>query len=195
MSACELIPFPKNLFLHVCCGPCAVWPLKVILTESPDTSLFLWFYNPNIQPLTEYRRRRDAWAYAAGLLRDMFIGHKIARVEFSPDYDQGKFLALAAQNPDPPDRCQSCYDLRLEAAAREAAGKGYESFTTTLLFSRQQKHELIINAGQKAAEKTGLNFYYRDFRRGWAEGRLLAKEMGLYRQNYCGCIYGLNEQG
>jgi predicted adenine nucleotide alpha hydrolase (AANH) superfamily ATPase len=197
MSESELNLPPPDLLLHVCCGPCAVWPVKTILDLSPRTDLRLWFYNPNIQPLNEFRRRRDGLAFAVfqltALMGPSFSGR--LKADFSPPYEQEKFLAVAAVNPRPPERCAGCYELRLLAAARAAKDKGLLHFSTTLLFSRQQKHELIIRAGQKAAGITGVKFYYQNFRLGWSEGRAMAKEFGLYRQNYCGCVYGAEEQG
>ncbi|MDR2142154.1 MAG: epoxyqueuosine reductase QueH [Deltaproteobacteria bacterium] len=191
MSAFETVDSPDSLLLHVCCGPCALWPLQTLRRKYPRLRLGLWFYNPNIQPLAEFRRRRDSLAFLVTQLADS-LG--LLTVDFSPPYDQERFLALAAQNPQAPGRCQGCYELRLAAAAQAAQAGGWSHFSTTLLFSRQQKHELIAQAG-RAAARPGVNFFYEDFRVGWKEGQALARTMGLYRQNYCGCVYGAVEQG
>jgi predicted adenine nucleotide alpha hydrolase (AANH) superfamily ATPase len=115
-------------------------------------------------------------------------------VDFSPPYDPQTFLALAAQTPIAPERCFNCYSLRLKAAARAAKEKGVKYFSTTLLFSRQQNQELIIKAGREA-ELPGVTFYEEDFRLGWKKGRAAAKDLGLYAQKYCGCVYGAVETG
>jgi predicted adenine nucleotide alpha hydrolase (AANH) superfamily ATPase len=196
MSEADRIP--DSLLLHACCGPCAVWPAERLFRKNPRLKLHLWFYNPNIQPLAEFRRRRDGLAFAVQELirRGRVRGGEInLTADFTAPYDQELFLARAAENPRPPQRCRACYELRLAAAAREAAARGVEHFSTTLLFSRQQKHDLILDSGRKAAGEAGRTFYYEDFRTGWKEGQALAREMGLYRQNFCGCIYGAQEQG
>ncbi|MDR0550048.1 MAG: epoxyqueuosine reductase QueH [Deltaproteobacteria bacterium] len=181
-----------DLLFHVCCAPCAVWPIQSLLLKYPGLRLTLWFYNPNIQPLTEFRRRRDALAFLVTQLKGF---NQSLEIDFSPPYEQEKFLAMAALNPLAPNRCQGCYELRLLAAAKAALARGFNYFSTTLLFSRQQKHELVVLAGQKAAQSQGLKFYYEDFRVGWKEGRAQALALGLYRQTSCGCVYEAQERG
>jgi predicted adenine nucleotide alpha hydrolase (AANH) superfamily ATPase len=181
----------KELLLHVCCAPCAVWPVKSLLAQYPKLKLILWFYNPNVQPLAEFRRRRDGLAYLVARWEE---GRERLFTDFSPAYDQGEFLAMAAKFPEQPSRCLGCYEIRLSAAAKAAKDKGIEYFSTTLLFSRRQKSELILEAGRKA-ETLGVKFYDEDFRVGWTEGNAMAKAFGLYRQNFCGCVYGALEQG
>ena len=84
--------------------------------------------------------------------------------------------------------------MRLTAAARQAAAVGADAFTSTLLYSRHQKHELIKRTGEAVATECGVPFLYRDFRQGWQEGIELSLAMGLYRQAYCGCIYSEQER-
>ncbi len=171
-----------KLFLHICCGPCACFPLKWLKENRPETALYLWFYNPNIQPKSEHDRRRDTLAYLGNILK--------LTIDFSAPYEPAKFMAqLKLEDQRPPERCRLCYRLRFEAAAQKAKLLGYEYFSTTLSFSRRQNHELIMEEGQRAAKQAGLNFYYEDFRHGWKEGHELAKAYGLYRQNYCGCVF------
>jgi len=170
-----------RLFLHVCCGPCAAYPLEFFQVERPGLELELWYYNPNIHPQSEFRRRRDSLAYLAA--------HHGLKVDFSPPYDPQTFLAEAAMAPAQPERCRRCYALRFQAAAREASARGHQFFGTTLAFSKRQKHDLIIEEGRRAAEAQGLEFYYEDWRPGWQRGHEIAKTLGLYRQNYCGCLF------
>jgi predicted adenine nucleotide alpha hydrolase (AANH) superfamily ATPase len=185
MSESEADLTGQSLLLHVCCGPCAVWPIQRLLTRYPGLKLALWFYNPNIQPIAEFRRRRDGLAF---LVSQLYGADWPFKVDFSPPYESAKFLAQAAKTPNPPERCLGCYELRLKAAALAAKTLGYSHFSTTLLYSRQQKHDLIALAGRKAQE-LGVQFYYEDFRVGWKEGRAMARSYGLYRQTTCGCVY------
>jgi predicted adenine nucleotide alpha hydrolase (AANH) superfamily ATPase len=92
------------------------------------------------------------------------------------------------------ERCRFCYHLRLFAAARAAKEGKFDAFTSSLLYSKYQKHELIREIGEQAALEAGLPFYYEDFRQGWQAGQARSKELGLYRQQYCGCIYSERER-
>jgi len=176
----------EKLFLHVCCGPCACWPLEWFQTEKPSLKLELWYFNPNIHPQSEFRRRRDSLAFLAAQ-------HGLS-VDFSPPYDPKTFFRLISEQPDSPQRCRLCYRLRFQEAAREAARRGHPAFATTLAFSKRQKHELIIEEGRRAAGENGLSFFYEDWRPGWQRGHERAKALGLYRQNYCGCLFSEMER-
>ena len=92
------------------------------------------------------------------------------------------------------ERCPYCYSIRLEATAREARRNGFDQFSTTLLQSTQQNHLLIKETGERLAKEVGIPFYYEDFRQGWRKGVEVSKTMGLYRQQYCGCIYSEKER-
>jgi epoxyqueuosine reductase len=166
-----------KLLLHLCCANCAIFPLRILREQGFHTSGF--FFNHNIHPYLEYRRRLEAV--------QQFAAETDLAVHVQDDYLLEDFLAAVAGNPG--QRCEYCYVSRLEETARHAAGLGYEAFTSTLLYSRYQQHEQIKAAGQKVAEKCGLTFFYDDFRRGWQEGIDQSKALGLYRQQYCGCIY------
>lgn len=170
-----------KLLLHVCCGPCATYPLEFFKVERPDLEPQLWFYNSNIHLKSEFYRRRDSLAFLAAY-------HDL-KVDFSPPYEPEQFLLEVGKNPKSPNRCQFCYAHRLQAAAREAASRGYKLFGTTLSFSRRQKHELIIEEGRRAATMYDVEFYYEDWRPGWQRGHEITRNLGLYRQTYCGCIY------
>jgi predicted adenine nucleotide alpha hydrolase (AANH) superfamily ATPase len=154
---------------------------------SPD-KLIAWFYNPNIQPREEHHRRRDAVAYLLARLGSQAPGAPL-ELDLSPPYEPEVFLKAAASEPEEPQRCLNCYAIRLKAAAEAAKRLGVGSFTTTLLYSRRQKHDLVAEAGAKAAAESGLAFYYEDFRTGWSQGIELSKKMELYRQRWCGCVY------
>ncbi|KPJ63656.1 MAG: hypothetical protein AMJ45_07115, partial [Syntrophobacter sp. DG_60] len=92
------------------------------------------------------------------------------------------------------NRCRFCYHTRLEATAQVAKKGKFDAFTTTLLYSKFQDHELIIDIGKSLAKRYGVSFLYEDFRAGWKEGIEVSKELNMYRQQYCGCIYSEKER-
>jgi predicted adenine nucleotide alpha hydrolase (AANH) superfamily ATPase len=151
----------------------------------------LW-YNPNIHPYTEYKMRRDTLShYAADRALELNIIdeyglRRFIREVFPPIGDE------AAEKGG--SRCAWCYRVRLEKTAALAAEEGWEGFCTTLLISPWQDHERIRRTGQEAAEKYGVPFLYRDFRPLFRKGQEKARELGLYRQKYCGCIFSEEER-
>lgn len=171
-----------NVLLHICCGPCALYPLAVLRGEGITVSG--WFYNHNIHPYQEYARRRDAARTMAELEGVAFVVRDEYRLE--------EFLANVAAEPE--RRCAYCYASRLDAAAAEARARGCDAFTSSLFYSRYQNHELMRQKAEEAAQRHGVAFLYRDFRSGWQEGIRRSKELGLYRQQYCGCIYSEKER-
>lgn len=171
-----------NILLHICCGPCAIYPARQLRQAGYSVTGF--FFNHNIHPFQEYQRRLDA-------AREMCRQEDIKLI-CRDEYRLEEFLSAVAQNPA--DRCIYCYFSRFDAVAREAAAQGFDAFSSSLLYSRYQNHELIRNTGDRAAERHGIKFHYDDFRPGWQEGIRVSKEMGLYRQQYCGCIYSEKER-
>ena len=171
-----------DLLLHVCCGPCAEWPVKSLLDEG--FSLTAFFSNPNIHPAFEQKRRRE---YAQKLMNMRGIPFLSDELYMEDEWKVGTW----EEKYD--SRCQMCYAVRMQSAARKAKELGIRAFTTTLLVSPYQDHQMIVSAAEAAASQEGIAFVYRDFRIGYREGQSMAKEDGLYRQKYCGCIYSLNE--
>lgn len=142
-----------------------------------------FFFNPNIQPDEEYSRRLDAlerFAPALGL-------ELVIATAAGPDV-----WTSAVGGGD--DRCRHCYELRLRATAREARRSGFDVFSTTLLYSIHQKHELLRAVAEEVARAEGVPFLYRDLRQGWAAGGRSYRESGLYRQRYCGCLASKRER-
>jgi len=166
-----------NILLHTCCGPCALYPLRTLRSAGHDVTGF--FHNPNIHPYQEYVLRRDAVVRMAELESMPLI--------MNDDYDLEGFLSNVAAAPD--QRCTYCYASRLRATARVAAEGGFDAFSAALLYSRFQRHDEIRELGEQAGREFGVAFHYVDFRPGWQEGIRLSRELGLYRQQYCGCIY------
>ncbi len=171
-----------KILLHICCAPCTIYPFYRLREEGLAPTGF--FYNPNIHPYTEYRKRIDA-------VRDfsLRVGFEIV---YRDEYDLDEFLSQVVGKGT--GRCEQCYRMRLHAAARAAREKGFPAFTTTLLYSKYQKHDLIREVAREMAAEHKLEFYYEDFRQGWREGIVESKAMGLYRQQYCGCIYSERER-
>lgn len=164
----------SRLLLHICCAPCLCYPYQALSDEKADITGF-WF-NPNIHPYQEYQSR-------LGSVRDFAHNHELEMI-YDLSYPLEENISLLLK-----DRCRACYSTRLEATAMEAMRGKYDSFSTTLLYSIYQKHDMIKDLGNDIGKKYGVEFIYRDFRKGWEEGRARARELELYRQKYCGCIF------
>jgi predicted adenine nucleotide alpha hydrolase (AANH) superfamily ATPase len=172
------------LLLHVCCGPCALLPVRRL--QDAGYRVTGWFMNPNIHPLTEYLRRREAAEECAQRLGTDILFDDEA-------WDIAAWLRVATQDDAPPARCHRCCRDRIEAVSARAIELGFPCFSTSLLYSRYQPHEAIRAAGMAAA-KDGIRFVYEDFRRDWQMGQDTARQWGVYRQPYCGCVYSEAER-
>lgn len=171
-----------KVLLHTCCAPCTIYPLKVLRAGGYDP--FGFFFNPNIHPFAEYIKRLDTlreYSKNTGMGLEIAEGYPV----------ETYFRAVSFQETE---RCRNCYRIRLEETALRAARGGFESFSTTMLYSKYQKHELIRELGEEIARETGVAFLYMDFRDGWQEGIDISKQLNLYRQKYCGCIYSERER-
>lgn len=172
-----------NILLHICCAPCAFYPVELLKKEGHKFAGY--FYNPNIHLYSEYLKRKGEV-------------EKHSKAEsynvVYPDYEVEKYFQYIIDNEDRKNRCPVCWWLRLEKAVRFAVENGFEAFTTTLLGSPYQDHEVVKAIGEDIASKTGLRFYYQDFRIGFKEGRDKARAAGYYLQNYCGCIFSEKEK-
>jgi len=171
-----------KILLHLCCANCAIYPVKVLREQNHDLAGF--FFNPNIHPYLEFKRRLDA-------VRDYAACTEL-EVCYRDEYSLETFLAQVAHNPG--TRCGYCYHSRLELTAQIAVEQGYDAFSTSLLFSRYQNHAMVRDLGEALANRYGITFHYADFRLGWKEGNDTSRTMGLYRQQYCGCIYSEKER-
>ncbi len=171
-----------KLLLHTCCGPCTIVPLQRLRAEGNEITGF--FFRHNIHPFGECRRREETLlAFAAAEKFPVIV---------TPGYDLEGFLRKIVFRET--DRCRICFRERLEAAAYAAREGGFRAFSTTLLYSRYQPHEVIRDMGAAIGRAAGVSFLYRDFREGWAEGVAESRRRGMYRQNYCGCIYSERER-
>jgi len=165
-----------KLLLHICCAPCIAAPLRELKSQAEVTG---FFYNPNIHPLLEFRKRLRAV--------EVFQEQEKLPVIYNREYGLGDFLRRIG--PDTSDRCDVCYKMRIEAAAAAARENGFDAFTTSLLFSKHQGHEKIKALAREAAGREGVGFHYADLRHLADESQAIAKKRSLYRQQYCGCIF------
>jgi tRNA A37 threonylcarbamoyladenosine dehydratase/predicted adenine nucleotide alpha hydrolase (AANH) superfamily ATPase len=173
-----------RLLFHCCCGPCSIASVESLIAEGKTPTLF--WYNPNIHPLTEYRSRRDA-------LSQFSTGQKLPLIMID-EYGLELFLRSLGPETEMPGRCGICYRLRLEKTAAFAAEHGFDTFSTSLLISPYQQHETIQNIGEELAAQYGIAFLYRDFRPFFRKGQASARARGLYMQKYCGCIFSEKER-
>ena len=164
--------------MHTCCAPCSVYCIDELREENIEPTVY-WF-NPNIHPYMEYKARRDC-------LKEYTKSINVNAI-FEENYGLDDFCKNVVNNLD--TRCQDyCYPVRLEQTAKYAKENGFDTITTTLLVSPYQKHDIIHSLGDKIAKKYGIKFLYRDFRVGFRDGQAKARELGLYMQKYCGCVF------
>ena len=167
-----------KLLMHTCCAPCSVYCIESLRNEGIEPTIF--WYNPNIHPFMEYKARRYT-------LKEYTKSIRLEAI-FEEDYGLDEFCKNVIG--DLKNRCANyCYRVRMEETAKYAKEHGYDSFTTTLLVSPYQQHDELIKVCEEMAEKYDLQFIYRDFRVGFREGQDKARELGLYMQKYCGCIF------
>ena len=166
-----------SLLLHICCAPCSVACVGSLREEGLEPVGY--WYNPNIHPYTEYRMRRNTLTDYAQSIH--------LQLQMNDDYGLRTFVQNVAEDIE--HRCRVCYAMRLRETARAAREQGFDAFSSTLLISPYQNHELLRRTGEMAAEEFGVSFLYRDFRPVFAKGQEEARALGLYMQKYCGCIF------
>ena len=143
-----------------------------------------YFYRHNIHPFQECLRREEALKTYAQQIE--------LRVIYQEEYELEGFIRNMVFRES--QRCRLCYHERLTAAARIAKQGRFDFFTSTLLYSKLQQHDLIQTVGKAVGNAVGVPFYYNDFRQGWKEGVAESKRLNMYRQQYCGCIYSEKER-
>ncbi len=166
-----------KILLHICCAPCAIYPLKAL--REKDFEVMGFFYNRNIHPYQECLRREHALKH--------YAEQQGLKVIYQEGYDMETFLQNVVFRE--PQRCQYCYHDRLRTTAMLARRGKFDYFTSTLLQSKHQQHACIRTTGEGLGKSVGVPFYYQDFREGWQEGMEESRRMHMYRQQYCGCIY------
>ena len=186
-----------KILLHMCCAPCSCYTVQKLREENFEPTGY--FFNPNIHPYQEWRQRlKTAREFADKVDMKIFCDNHYGLRNFLDRVYKtvGKISdADTVQNYDGfHARCKICYAWRLSETAKFAAENNFDIFTSTLFYSKHQNHELMKNIAENVAKNFGVKFYYEDFRIGWQEGIDLSLELGLYRQNYCGCIFSEEER-
>ncbi len=171
-----------KVLLHTCCAPCANQCIDALQAELHEVTAF--WYNPNIHPFTEYRERRNT-------LREYCASIGLPLLE-NDEYALRPFVREVAD--DIANRCVHCYEMRLFRTAQFARENGFDGFTSSLFISPYQKHELMREVAERAAIEYGVEFFYRDFRPLFRAGQDRARELGLYMQKYCGCVFSEEER-
>ena len=175
-----------RLLLHACCAPCSSYVLEY-LTKYFQITLF--FYNPNISPREEYDFRA---AELCRLVEEMGLSDDVEFLYGTYDPERFTQLAMGLESlPEGGGRCKKCYALRLEESARAALEGGFDFYTTTLSISPHKNAEWLNEIGEKMGARYGVRYLTSDFKKknGYKRSCELSVQYGLYRQDYCGCIY------
>ena len=180
-----------RLLLHSCCAPCSSYVLEA-LNAAFDIDVF--YYNPNIAPRAEYDRRVEELERLAASMP-----HEHALRVTVGNYDNAGFMALCKgheQDPEGGARCELCFRMRLGQAARQAAKMGCDYFTTSLTISPLKDARLLNAIGREMGEREGVAWLPSDFKKknGYKRSCELSREYGLYRQDYCGCVFSKLER-
>ncbi len=180
-----------RLLLHSCCAPCSSYVLEYL---SPHFEIIDLFYNPNIQPEEEYRRRSEE---LERLIFEMHLPHQVTFLEGR--YDAKEFFCAVKgleTVPEGGERCFACYELRLREAAKAAAEHSCDYFATTLTISPLKRADKLNEIGERLAEEYGIKHLPSDFKKrdGYKRSIALSAEYGLYRQDYCGCVFSKAER-
>ena len=184
MTGAKTVAAGTPLLLHACCGPCSLEPLELLRAEGFEPTI-CWT-NPNIQPVAEHDRRLEVlldWARNVAHVRVIVAGCDRAAWERGP----------ARFSTDRERRCRACYALRLAEACRVAGREGFSHLATTLAVSPYQLFETCNEVLEKLCAAHGLTPVVRDFRPYYPEATRLSRELGMYRQNYCGCRFSAAE--
>lgn len=188
LSQQEKVP---TLLLHSCCAPCSSYVLEYL---SDYFGITVFYYNPNIYPDEEYEMRvREQQRF----IRAFPAKHPIDFIEGA--YDKERFYEMARgleAVPEGGQRCFQCYELRLREAGELAKARGFDYFTTTLSISPMKNAEKLNEIGLRLADELGVAYLCSDFkkRNGYKRSTELSREYGMYRQDYCGCVYSYNQK-
>lgn len=173
----------KSILVHCCCAHCAAYTVEYWRQQRYEVRA-LW-YNPNIHPYTEHQHRLEAMKSLAQEVNLPLI--------VTEGYDITSYFRQVVGHEA--QRCRYCFTLRLSKTAEIAHQIGFNAFTTTLLISPHQKHDLLQEIGNNIAKEKGIDFVYVDLRKHYPDSRRMTKGLNLYRQQYCGCIYSEYDRG
>lgn len=185
------LDYVPKILLHTCCAPCSSYCIEYLSNYFDITVLY---YNPNISPQEEYDKRKQE---QIRFLKEFKSKNKLDILDVDYNYDE--FLNIASgleQEPEGGKRCFKCYQLRLEKTAQVAKEKQFDYFGTTLTVSPYKNSQKLNQIGKDLEEKYGIKYLYSDFKKkeGYKRSIELSKEYGLYRQDYCGCVYSKIER-
>jgi predicted adenine nucleotide alpha hydrolase (AANH) superfamily ATPase len=171
-----------SLILHTCCAPCVTYVGEVLKN---DYTVITYFYNPNIHPIEEYERRRDEL---------IEYGKKtgLSLIIEKPDFDEWFAAVSGLENePERGNRCTLCFEIRLRKTAQYAKKNNIKIFTTALTISPHKNADQVNEVGKQIAKELGLQFLEADFKKdnGFRKSCEISRQLNLYRQNYCGCLY------
>jgi len=169
----------KSVLIHCCCAHCTAYTASYWRQQGYEVSA-LW-HNPNIHPYTEHQHRLEAMNSLAQEVNLPLI--------VTAGYDMIEYFRQVAGHEQEPERCRYCFRLRLSKTAETARQMSFGAFTTTLLISPHQKHDLLREIGDELAKEKDIEFLYADLRKRYSDSRHMTKGLSLYRQQYCGCIY------
>lgn len=177
----------KKLLLHTCCGPCSTHCVKELMQ---DYDVVMFFYNPNIHPGGEFVRRFEEARKVSGEL-----GIPLVEGAYSP-HDWLDMIKGLEEEPEGGRRCGVCFGMRIAETARYAKLNGFDAFTTTMTISPHKDSGQINEIGENLARKHGIEWVHSDFKKkdGFRKSAQMSEEMGLYRQNYCGCFYSVRAE-
>lgn len=175
----------NKIVLHACCGICSGYPVSSLIDAGYQ--VVVYFYNPNIYPAEEYQKRLDAERTLCA-----HFGCELVEVEYNPEefYKVANGLEL---EPERGKRCDKCFELRLKKTAEFTKSRGIKTFTTSIVISPHKNFQKLSEIGQQIAQENDLEFLAIDFKKkdGFLKTNKISKELGLYRQNYCGCKFSL----
>lgn len=165
-----------RILLHTCCGPCSTYVAQELREKGHD--VIGYFNNPNVHPYSEYLKRlENAQKWAESVQVPLIV---------ESGYDVAAWLKNVGDTAH--NRCEGCYKTRLIPTAAKAKAEGFDAFTTTLLISPYQQHDVIRQVGEEVSKASSIPFLYQDFRPHFRETYGLSRQYELYRQNYCGCV-------
>ncbi len=187
----------KKLLMHACCGPCFTYienDLRENGLRNEDGSYdknFEYtaiFYNPNIHPKVEFERRKQAFIELCNM--------KNVKYEVIDEYNLNDFIKnvveMTGKGKKYELRCNFCYFMRLEKVFKYAKENGFDIVSTTLTISPYQNHDLIKKVGKELEKKYNIEFRYIDYRENYRKGQQMARELGIYMQKYCGCVFSFD---
>ncbi len=174
-----------RILIHTCCAICSGYPISYL--KDMDYLVSAYFYNPNIYPDTEYQRRLEAERTLC-----KYLECDLVEAPYSPDefFQAARGLEL---EPEKGKRCDKCFELRLRKTAEYAKQNGIKKITTSIVISPHKNYQKICQIGEAVAKEYDLEYVAIDFKKkdGFLKTNKLSKELGLYRQNYCGCKFSL----